>query len=176
MLIKQWLWTVLALGVPAALMTAQGAAPDAGRASYDEVGLDQKISPKMMEWFRAGVPKDAMGLAIVQAQVQSIRTTRYCPQNSPLCGLSPTCGHPGAGWGTSANFKIIAPLIKRQRPVIPAAFEQALNPPGISAVHAGDMVWVAFHSLSTNQQPRIGWVEAIPSLKRTNAPPAAPAK
>lgn len=173
---RTWLGLVVMLVAAGWWLVAQNPPANTGGASYDEVGLDKKISPKMLEWFRAGVPKDATGLAIVQAQVLSIRTARYCPLGSPKCGSLPTCGHPNLQWATTASFKVIAPLIKRQRPVVPATLEQVLLPPGTGGIHAGDMVWVAFHSLSTNQQPRLGRVEIIESLRRTNAPPAAPVK
>jgi hypothetical protein len=162
----------LILTMAASLTMAQSPAPSDGGSSYDEVGLDQKISPKLLEWFRAGVPKDAMGLAIVQGQVVSVRTSRYCPMGTPLCGLVPTCAHAEKGWATSAKLKVNFSIIRRQKPVIPATIEDYVNPPGIANVRAGDTVWIGYHTLSTNQQPRIGLIEKV--RPATNAPPAAP--
>ncbi|MCX8155838.1 MAG: hypothetical protein N3J91_05205 [Verrucomicrobiae bacterium] len=140
-----------------------------GGDSYDEVGLEQRISPAMMRWFRAGVPADAAGLGIALGKVLSVKVARFCPQGGPHCGLAPACGHGNLTWGTSSSYQINGMIIRRQGVKMPEKIENYLNAPGANTLRAGEDVWIAFHTLKTNQAVRIALVERVP---KTNSPPA----
>lgn len=162
-------WVVVVSGLP---LTAQ---ENHSGDSYDEVGLDQKISPDMMRWFRAGLPADADGLGIALGKVLSVKVARFCPQGGPECGLAPSCGHGPLTWGTSSSYQINAMIIRRHGVKVPEKIEYYLNAPGANGLRAGEDVWIAFHTLKTNQAVRIGLVERVPKPKTnpgTNAPAA----
>lgn len=128
----------------------------------------------MMRWFRAGLPADAAGLGIALGKVLSVKVARYCPEGGPNCGLTPTCGHSSLTWGTSSSYQINAMIIRRYGVKVPEKIENYLNAPGANGLRAGEEVWIAFHTLKSNQAVRVSLVERVPKPKgaATNAPPA----
>lgn len=146
-----------------------------GGDSYDEVGLEQKISPAMMRWFRAGVPSDAAGLGIALGKVLSVKVARFCPQGGPNCGLTPTCGHGELTWGTSSSYQVNAMIIRRYGVKVPEKIENYINAPGANGLRAGDEVWIAFHTLKSNQAVRVSLVERV-SKSKTAPPTNSPAR
>jgi hypothetical protein len=140
-----------------------------GGDSYDEVGLEQKISPAMMRWFRAGLPADAAGLGIALGKVLSVKIARYCEQGGPQCGFNPTCGHSPLTWGTTSSYQINGLIIRRHGVKAPEKIENYVNAPGANSLRAGEQVWIAFHTLKSNQVLRVSLVERVPQPKSSTA-------
>jgi hypothetical protein len=65
-------------------------------------------------------------------------------------------------------------IIRRYGVKVPEKIENYLNAPGANGLRAGEEVWIAFHTLKSNQAVRVSLVERVPKPKgaATNAPPA----
>lgn len=142
-----------------------------------EQATEAKLTPRMRTLVHKPLPADADGLVVARAQLGAVRNVPFCDQGEKQCGLSPECDHTGKTLATMATFKLTGTLINRSKVPELKGMDSYRNPPDMKGLALGDLVWMAYYSLKSNQPPRIAMMDKIvwPPPPAAPAPPSVPA-